>query len=147
MQKKILKILCVVFALCLFAFTLSACSDGQQSGEPGGHTHNYNKAVVEDKYLRQSASCTSAATYYYSCACGEKGVKFFYDGRETDHVYDQKIESESFVENPITCTEHATYFYSCVCGEVGTETFIGEEEPQHYYDGNGICEVCGEGEE
>ena len=45
------------------------------------HTHDYNKQVVADKYLATAADYENAATYYYSCICGEKGTTTFINGK------------------------------------------------------------------
>ncbi|MBQ8817610.1 MAG: hypothetical protein IJZ83_03470 [Clostridia bacterium] len=35
-----------------------------------GHEHAYTNEVVDAKYLKSAATCTAAAIYYKSCACG-----------------------------------------------------------------------------
>ena len=35
-----------------------------------GHDHAYTNEVVDAKYLKATATCTSAAIYYKSCSCG-----------------------------------------------------------------------------
>ena len=42
-----------------------------------GHTHVFNKEVATDAYKASDATCTAKATYYKSCACGEKGTATF----------------------------------------------------------------------
>lgn len=37
--------------------------------------HTFDRQVTEEKYLATAATKESAATYYYSCACGEKGTE------------------------------------------------------------------------
>lgn len=56
---------------------------GQDSGGSSGsfpksitilvrrHIHSYTEQVVDDKYLKSAAKCTSAAMYYKSCLCGK----------------------------------------------------------------------------
>lgn len=51
------------------------------------HTHIYNKQVVADQYLATEATCQAAATYYYSCVCGEHGEKTFSHGDKAAHHY------------------------------------------------------------
>ena len=35
------------------------------------HEHTYDQEVAEPEYLKTAATCTAAAVYYKSCACGE----------------------------------------------------------------------------
>lgn len=43
-------------------------------------SHDFTARVCEEKYLAESATCQSKATYYYSCkACGAKGTQTFED--------------------------------------------------------------------
>lgn len=44
---------------------------------------------VEDKYLASSATCTEAATYYKSCACGEKSSETFVSGEALGHDFSE----------------------------------------------------------
>ncbi len=39
--------------------------------------HTFDKQIAESKYLVNGATYTSAATYYYSCECGEHGTETF----------------------------------------------------------------------
>ncbi len=74
MKKRIVNL---ILALTVtFTFGFSACIDfGNQS--PSGLTHIYDQEIVEDKYLKSEATCTSKAKYYYSCFCGEIGSEYF----------------------------------------------------------------------
>ena len=44
-----------------------------QIAPPLTHVHNYNLQIVDDKYKVTSATCTTQASYYYSCSCGAAG--------------------------------------------------------------------------
>ena len=61
------------------------------------HTHVYDKEVATDAYKASDATCTAKATYYKSCACGEKGTATFEYGELADHNW-----------NPATCTAPKT---------------------------------------
>ena len=37
------------------------------------HIHSYSVENTAIEYLKAEATCTEAATYYYSCECGERG--------------------------------------------------------------------------
>ena len=58
-----------------------------------GHTHVFNKEVATDAYKASDATCTAKATYYKSCACGEKGTATFEYGELSAHNW-----------TPATCT-------------------------------------------
>ena len=62
-----------------------------------GHTHVFNKEVATDAYKASDATCTAKATYYKSCACGEKGTATFEYGELADHNW-----------TPATCTAPKT---------------------------------------
>lgn len=62
-----------------------------------GHTHVFDKEVATDAYKATDATCTAKATYYKSCACGEKGTATFEYGELADHNW-----------TPATCTAPKT---------------------------------------
>lgn len=51
------------------------------------HTHSFTEQKVEQQYLASEATCTEAAKYYYSCACGEKGSSTFESGIALGHDF------------------------------------------------------------
>ena len=55
------------------------CEEAYTDGKdiPDGHVHNYNVALAEEKFLCTPADTQNAATYYYSCLCGDKGTETF----------------------------------------------------------------------
>ena len=87
--------------------------------------HDHNQKVTTNEYLKTGATETSAAVYYYSCACGEKGTNTFTVGSalEHTHIFDRKNTDISYRKSAATETSAAVYYYSCVCGEKGTSTF------------------------
>ena len=58
-----------------------------------GHTHVFNKEVATEAYKASDTTCTAKATYYKSCACGEKGTATFEYGELGAHNW-----------TPATCT-------------------------------------------
>ena len=48
--------------------------------------HDFDKKVATDTYKATNATCKNQATYYYSCACGEKGTTTFADGALATHT-------------------------------------------------------------
>jgi len=133
----------------IFLSLLSGCKgDGNPTPTPpqtNDHVCSFTQEVVNDTYLKKSATCTTSATYYYSCTCGEKGKDFFpYGGpnghqggtaTETkkavclvcgqeygdllahSHNYNQKIAQAEYLASEATCSTKATYYFSCVCKE------------------------------
>ena len=49
--------------------------------------HSFDKEVADAKFLKSAATCTEAAVYYKSCACGEKGTETFSSGEPLGHDY------------------------------------------------------------
>lgn len=62
-----------------------------------GHTHVFDKEVATEAYKASDATCTAKATYYKSCACGEKGTATFEYGELAEHNW-----------TPATCTAPKT---------------------------------------
>ena len=113
---------------------LCVCISGCNAGDTE-HTHDYSRKAVEDQYLKAAATCTSAAEYYYSCACGEKGEESFRDGKSLGHDYTVKAEDSQYIKTEKTCQQEAEYFYSCAnCGGAGRETFTVEGLGDHVFD-------------
>lgn len=96
-------------------------------------THSFTVKNTDSKYLKSAATCSSAATYYYSCSkCGEKGTTTFKSGSALSHTFDQKNTAEKYIHTAGSCTKAAVYYYSCKCGAKGTQTFVGAD-PDHRY--------------
>lgn len=49
--------------------------------------HVFDQKVVSADHLASKATCTAAATYYYSCACGANGTETFSDGDPLAHAF------------------------------------------------------------
>ena len=49
--------------------------------------HSFEQEVTDAEYQKSAATCTEAAVYYKSCACGEKGTETFESGEPLDHDY------------------------------------------------------------
>ncbi len=113
-----------------------------------GQPHDYNQRVVDAKYLKSAATCTTPATYYYSCVCGAAGTETFTDGEAKGHTFsdqwshneiqhwraatcehkDEKIQIGDHIWNPgvittqPTATTKGVKTYTCsVCGATKTE--------------------------
>ena len=104
------------------------------------HTHVFDKEVATEAYKATDATCTAKATYYKSCACGEKGTATFEYGelaehnwmpatctapktcntcRATEgdplgHDYTKKVENNTYLKTAASkCTEYNVYWYAC----------------------------------
>ncbi len=126
MKKKIL--ILEILILMMLALALVGCSEKEL------HTHTFDQKVVSEQFLKVEATHASAAEYYYSCTCGEKGEESFTDGDPlAEHVFDQNIATETYLKHGATCSSKAVYYKSCICGEKGTETFTAGELLAHVY--------------
>ena len=84
--------------------------------------HVFDKQVVDEKYLASPATCTSKATYYFSCKCGTKGTETFESGDILPHVYDQKNTDAKYLKHAANCISGAEYYLSCACGHLDKAT-------------------------
>ncbi len=57
--------------------------------------HSYTQQNVTGNYLKTPATCTNAAVYYYSCACGEKGSQTFSYGDALGHDWDEEYSTDA----------------------------------------------------
>lgn len=90
----------------------------------GTHVHVFNKQIASDAYLRDSATCTSKATYFYSCECGSVGSEYFESGEMAPHTYTAEIAEPEYLKSNATCINKPVYYKSCIyCGVKGTDTF------------------------
>ncbi len=101
------KIFFTVFSLI---FVLSAAIGFSGCVEP----HDFSQRVATDEYLAKEATCTEAATYYFSCKCGLKGTNTFASGDPIEHTYGDLVAEVSS-----TCTATGTKaHYTCsVCNK------------------------------
>ena len=66
------------------------------------HSHNFNKQITEERYLKSVATCTAKAVYYFSCECGEKGVQIFEYGDKLPHIFDKQITEDKYLKSAAT---------------------------------------------
>ena len=87
--------------------------------------HKYTAEVVDDKYLKEAATCESNAIYYKSCPeDGTFGTETFEaEGTKLAHEWVEVVD-EKYLKEAATCDSNAIYYKSCShCGEAGEETF------------------------
>ena len=75
MRNKICKILSLCLIICTLLSVFTAC-----------HTHNFNQQIATETFIASDANCKEKAKYYYSCSCGEIGLKTFEHGEILAHV-------------------------------------------------------------
>lgn len=115
------------------SFTCSGCQSSVTISASADHVCNVEK--VTSWALCTPATCTVAATYYKTCACGlMRGEETFSYGDVLPHTYDKKVAEEEYLVSPATCTSAETYLKSCVCGLAGSETFTYGNPLPHTYD-------------
>lgn len=137
-MKKIKPFMLGTFVLSFGALVLSGCggtSNGGSNNNPSSnepdssnneHTCSFTEKVTTDAYLKEDATCTSKALYYYSCSCGEKGNETFQHGELKDHNYQASNTIDPTCENP------GSQVYTCsVCGDDKSEP-VGEKLGHDY---------------
>ena len=100
-MRKIFGVLLSVLCICCAAIGLTGCKKDK-------HIHAFDKQVITDEYLAAPATCTEAATYYYSCSCGEKGTETFTSGNALGHSFTNYVS-----DNNATCTQDGTKTAVC----------------------------------
>ena len=82
------------------------------------HPHVYDQKKAEERYLKNAATCTKAAEYYYSCECGERDANnTFTSGKALGHEWDTGT-----VTTEPTLTEKGVKTYKCNrCSETKNE--------------------------
>lgn len=84
--------------------------------------HVFDKQVVETKYLKSEATCTEAAIYYKSCACGESSKEHGGETFTTGEALGHDFHGEETVVKSATCTEKGSKTIKCTrCDETKTE--------------------------
>ncbi len=116
------KILLTTIVILAIASLLASC--GIETNESAGHTHDFTVKEATAEYLKKQATCTVAATYYFSCECGEKGTETFTRGDTKAHSFTSKIQSTKYLCSEATSKEPAKYYYACsVCYKRGSTTY------------------------
>ena len=127
------KLLRTVSMLLLCLMLLVSCSDTQEGDLT--HTHDFTQKTATAKYLNTEATCSAAATYYFSCSCGAKGSETFSDGKKLAHDFSAQREEARYMKSAGTCFVPPTYYCSCTFCEKAsvTVTFEGSKALAHDY--------------
>ena len=107
------------------------------------HQHVYEQKVVSKDTLAHAATCSSSASYYYSCTCGALGTEVFYDGDadSTRYVvsdewsYNDSIHFHACLNGCGTVFNQANHTFTWVVDEPATENEAGLQHEE--------CSVCG----
>ncbi len=95
--------------------------------------HSFEAEIVEEKYLKDAATCISKAVYYKSCSvCGAAGEETFETGEVAPHAYTEKLVDEAHLSTKATCLKEAEYWYDCATCDANAKnvdtTNMKEEE-------------------
>ncbi len=100
------------------------------------HTdHVYDQQIPQPRYLRSTATCLEASTYYLSCSCGEAGTEYFSYGEPADHV-----GGEATCTSPALCDVCGTAYGEPDVGNHDFATTLTQGIDTHYY----ACSRCDE---
>ncbi len=122
-------------ATCSMPKTCKNCAATE--GQPLAHA--YTQEMVKAEALKSEATCTSAAVYYKSCACGAVSTNdadTFNNGEPSAHSFAVETVKAETLKSEATCTSAAVYYKSCVCGAVSTndaDTFENGEPAAHSF--------------
>ena len=112
---------------------------GTEPEPPHAHAHAYTNSTVSASALKSKATCTTAAVYYKSCACGaisNNDADTFIDGEPAAHSFVLEYTSANALKSEATCTGAAVYYKSCTCGAISTnaaDTFTSGSPLAHSY--------------
>ncbi len=117
--------------------------------------HSFNQKVESADYLKNNADCTTAKTYYYSCACGHKGSTTFTVGTELGHDFSvDKHDADNHWEKCSRCDEidgkeahnggTATCTTQKVCTDCNTAygDTLGHDFSVEKHDADYHCQKC-----
>ena len=88
--------------------------------------HTFNQMNTASAYVKNYATCTLPATYYYSCTCGAKGTETFTSGVALGHSYGSNWNSDA-----------NGHWHTCTT--CGTRL----DQSAHYYGTGTACQTCG----
>lgn len=98
--------------------------------EPEEHVHNYINKIANEKFLATSADCDHAATYYYSCDCGQAWSETFTYGEPLGHSFTSYVGN-----NDATCTHNGTETAHCDhagCDKTDTKEIADSKKPHNF---------------
>lgn len=125
----------------------------------GKHAHVFDQKVVTDQYKVAGATCTDAATYSYSCVCGEKGTETFEYGAPLGHEWGEPAwsweDDYSSATATFACQRDASHTQAvaatvaskvttpATCTEGGTTTYTASVSfnKQQYSDAKGVADI------
>ena len=91
---------------------LSNCADGEDRDHKcdiceaeGISQHQFSQQIVSETYLKEPATCETAAAYYLSCLCGEAGSETFDFGSALGHDMGYRVLEGELYYACGTCSE------------------------------------------
>lgn len=88
------------------------CGESAEFKVEKTNDHTFNKKVESMNFKADDATCTSGATFYYSCVCGACGSETFEVGEPLAHTFGAWMVSEE-----PSATEPGRRVRKCECGE------------------------------
>ena len=105
---------------------------GVSYGSLKAHEHAFTVEKVDATYLVSAADCNSAAVYYKSCACGEKGTETFTSGEALGHSYATTWSSDA-----------TSHWHECTReGCTATDTKVAHSGGTATETAQAKCEIC-----
>ncbi len=143
----------VYYVSCSVCYKSSALVEG----ETKTFAHNGSKLghlwvkVADDAYLKEKATCESAAVYYTSCercyvsskSVSAETATFSY-GTANDHVFTEELPNTAHRLSAATCTASAVYYYDCINCTVNAKNLSEEEVAKYTADGKSITYQYGD---
>ena len=95
--------------------------------DPATGEHNFDQENTDAQYKATDATCTAAATYFYSCSCGAKGSEVFFYGEADKDAHTNLVQVDA--QAP-TCTEDGWKAYAH-CDACGYTTYEVDPKTGH----------------
>ncbi len=134
----------IYYVSCSVCYKSSALVDGQTKtfahlGSMLGHQWiDFVDETDLNKYLKESATCETAAVYYKSCErckISSKDVTgqtaTFSYGTKNDHVFTEQIQDSAHRKSVATCIAKAVYYYDCINCKVNAKNLTAEETEKY----------------
>ncbi len=141
----------VYYVSCSVCYKSSALVEGQTKtfadlGSMLGHKWiEYVDETDTAKYLKEKATCDTAAVYYKSCErckISSKDVTgqtaTFSYGKANDHVFTEQIQDSAHRLSSATCVAKAVYYYDCLNCKVNAKNLSEEDVAKYTADGTKI---------
>lgn len=137
MSKRLLQKLMLLCLIIISVLCFSTACDFQEiinSFMPAKeHVCVFDRQLADKEFLAKSATCKTAATYYYSCECGKMDTIAFTSGNKVACSF----ENYKF-NNDSTCESNGTETASCAYGCGKTVTRVKADSKMNHTYGNWV---------